>query len=343
MKKLVLLILASLGLASCSHQPPAVYRFERPLMHTRWDFSVVASSKEEAERAVDLAAKEVARLDEILAMWKPESQVAKFNAQAGQGAQKLPAELDELLPLALSIGKKSDGAFDISVGPLVRLWYDSLKQGQLPADRAVLAAKLKMGYKNLKTDATGAWSLPLGFQIDLGGAAKGYAQDKAAMILRKAGIKDFLMNAGGQVYAMGTKPGGIKWKIGILNPRNPQKIVASLELKDQCMSTSGDYEQFTYIKGKRYHHILDPRTGFPTAHGMASATVILKMDQNALPGALADCLSTASFVLGPGKGVKFLESLGVSGVMIDESGDGNLKQELTSDLQGKVDLEFTLE
>ncbi len=191
----------------------------------------------------------------------------------------------------------------------------------------------------MRKEGPQSWSEPKGFVTDLGSLAKGYAQDRAAAILRAQGFKNFLINAGGQVYAAGRKPGGGKWRVGILNPRQQGSLLGSMELEDQGMSTSGDYEQATLIHGKRYHHILDPSTGWPSQSGVASSTVIINFKDYPYPGGWADSLDTAALVLGPVKGKALLESQGVGGVLVLDQ-NGKLSAVLTKDLAGKLKLNF---
>jgi thiamine biosynthesis lipoprotein len=332
--------LLALGLAACRPAPQQLYKFDRPLMHTRWDFSVVAPSQAEAQGAFEEAASEVERLDKALAMWRPDSELAAFNAQAGKGPQKVSPELDEIMQLGQKTSVLSNGASDCSVGPLVQLWYDSLKAQRLPAPAALAEALKHVDYRRVTRTADGLWSEEAGMRYDLGSFAKGYVQDKVAAVFRRHGIKNFLMNAGGQVYAAGLKPDGSKWSVGILNPRNSQKMVAIMQLADQSMSTSGDYEQFTIIKGKRYHHIMDPHTGWPVTNGVASVTVLFPIVGTEAPGSgsWCDALDTAALVSGMQKGKALLQSRGASGVLIHEGADGRLDADVTDDLKGKVTL-----
>jgi thiamine biosynthesis lipoprotein len=338
MRHLLILPFASmLALNSCAHQPERVFHFQKPLMHTQWDFSLVARSEAQAQKAVDLGCAEIERLDLVLAMWRPESELTAFNAKAGQGPQKVSDDLDAELSMGQKISELSGGASDCTVGPLVKLWYESLKEAQVPAQPQIKEALSHVDYRKLQRLGKNLWSSPAGTITDLGSLAKGYAQDKAAAILKGEGVKSFLMNAGGQVYAAGHKPDGSKWKVGIMNPRDKSKVAAVKELEDQGMSTSGDYEQYTIIHGRRYHHIMDPRSGWPTLSGIASSTVIIALDHGAFPGGWADALDTAALVLGEEKGRSLLEAQQVSGVLIKET-NGKLKAILTKDLEGKLDL-----
>lgn len=312
-----------LAAAACSlslARPPRAFQYSRPLMHTVWDFTLVERDEARARAAFEAAAAEVERLDLALAMWRPDSELAAFNARAGQGPQAVSADLDAVLSLGLKAAELSRGASDPSVGPLVQLWYDSLRQGREPAPAALRAARSRVGYRRLRRHGDGRWSGDAGTRADLGSFAKGYAQDQAAALLLRHGIPAFLLNAGGQVYAKGRKPDGSPWKVGIQHPRDEGRVVAVVPLIDQAMATAGDYEQSRTLKGRRYHHILDPRTGAPTAHGTCSVTVILPLAEAPAPGAGAwcDALDTAALVLGQADGAALLEGFGAQGLLLRE-------------------------
>ncbi len=302
----LLLALASL---SCS-RPQALFTFERELMHTGWTFTIVTSDESRAKLLVDEAAQQVNELDETLAMWKPESELAKLNAKAGLAPQQVSQHLGNALYLAIQARDATDGAEEPAVGNLVQLWYDALKKKTTPAPKAISEARKVMGPEAVKLEVKGkeAWAtLAAGARVDLGSVAKGYAQDVIAAYFKARGVRNFMMNAGGQVYASGVKPGGEKWRVGIMHPRE-NKIAAMIELSDQIMSSSGDYEQYTQVKGRRYHHIINPKTGYPTVNGVASATVIVDAKSRDLPSGRADSYSTPCMVLDPLESLKFAET-----------------------------------
>jgi len=302
---LMLLALASL---SCSG-PQALFTFERELMHTGWSFSIVASDETRAKLLVDEAAQQVNELDEMLAMWRPESELAKLNSHAGQGPQPVSQHLANALYLAIQARDATGEAEEPAVGHLVQLWYDALKKKTTPSAKAISEARKAMGPGAVTLEIKGKEArvtLVADARLDLGSVAKGYAQDVIAGFFRARGVRNFLMNAGGQVYASGTKPGGEKWRVGIMHPRE-NKVAAMIELSDQIMSTSGDYEQYTQVKGRRYHHIIDPKTGYPTTNGVASATVVLDAKSRDLASGRADSFSTPCMVLEPEAALKLAQ------------------------------------
>lgn len=332
------LLAALLLLSACARGPLEVHSFQRKLMHTQWDFSVVGRDKAAAEAAVEAAAAEINRLDSLLAMWQPQSEVAQANASAGNPAGvTVSADLGDVISLALEAARASQGSFDPTVGPLTQAWYKARE-----ADRAVSAKELAqlrqlLGWQKVAWDPKERrLTLPLkGMALDLGGIAKGYAQDRVAVLLRKRGFDNFLMNAGGQVYAAGQKPDGQSWRVGILDPRNTEKVAAILQLKDEVLATSGDYEQFRVVKGRRLHHILDPRTGEPVANGVASASSLLPLSFGPRAATWADINGKPVFVKGVQDGLAWLQAQKAEGVIISVDAKG-MRAVYTPGLKGRV-------
>ena len=214
-----------------------------------------------------------------------------------------------LVKTALDIARQTDGAFDVTVYPLVELWGFYGKNPSLPADRDIRALLPHVGWRKLDVRDGRITKADPAVRIDLGGIAKGYAVGEAVKTIRAAGIQSALVDAGGDIYAIGTS-NGKPWKIGIRDPRG-DGVIGSLEVSDLTVVTSGDYERYFETNGVRYHHILDPKTGYP-ARGLRSATVIT------VDAALGDGLSTAIFVLGREKGLAFLEKSGLAqGIVVD--------------------------
>ena len=330
-----------LFLSACARGPLEVHSFQRQLMHTTWDFSVVGRDPKAAEAAVDAVAAEISRLDGSLAMWQPQSEVAQANASAGlpQGVT-VSADLAEVLTIALQASKDSNGTFDPTVGPLTQAWYNARKDNKIVSPTQLTALRQLLGWQKVGWDpASKRLILPLkGMALDLGGIAKGYAQDRTAPIFRQRGFDNFLMNAGGQVYAAGQKPDGKHWRVGILDPRNTEKVAAVLELKDQVLATSGDYEQFSIVKGRRLHHILDPRTGEPVSNGVASASSLLSLSSSAHPATWADIDGKPVFIKGVKDGMAWLQAQGAEGVIIsgDPTDAKNMRAVLSDGIRGHL-------
>lgn len=337
------------ALGACALLPKAgsepVHHLQAPLMHTQWDFHVPSRSQARAEALVREAAKLVESLDQRLAMWRPDSELATFNATAGSGrAVTVSADLDACLNLALELWRASQGAFDPTVGPLTQAWWRARQESRLLTDAELEALLPLVGADGLRRQQPwepgapvhqAAWRLERpGMQVDLGAVAKGHAQDRVAALFASRGLRRFLLNAGGQVYARGRRPDGRPWRVGIQHPRHEGRVAAILELEDACLSTSGDNSQFSVIKGQRVHHLLDPRTG-RSVEGMASASALVALGsgrQNA--GALSDAASTAAFVLGPQQGLDLWKSLAMEGLVIAEDPSQGLVHQASPGLAG---------
>ena len=226
--------------------------------------------------AVDSAFDEVRRLDAKLSNYKPESELSQVNRQAGERAVPVSEELYNLLDACVRYSRESEGAFDITVGPLMRVWGFYKGTGHLPHRAEVRGALAQVGYRKIVLDpkTRSVHFSRSGVELDPGGIGKGYAVDRMVDILKKFGIQSGFISAGGSsMYAVGTPPGQKGWKVTIRHPKDASQTVEEFDLKDTSMSTSGNYEKFFRAEGKIYSHIMDPRTGFP-AQGMLSASVI---------------------------------------------------------------------
>src|SRR5712671_6013045 len=228
------------------------------------------------EAASEEAFEEVRRLDRMLSNYRPDSEWSEVNRHAAERPVKVSVELFKLLSACVEYSRLSDGAFDISVGPLMKVWGFYKGSGHLPHEAEVRAALAKVGYRNILLDAAGrtVHFAREGVELDPGGIGKGYAVDRMVDILRKDGIAAALVSASGSsIYALGAPPGEAGWKVRIRDPKNEANTVTEVTLKNESMSTSGSYEKFFRAEGRIYSHIMDPRTGFPAA-GTLSASVI---------------------------------------------------------------------
>ncbi len=235
-------------------------------------------------------------VDSLMSNWTENSEVARINREAGTSTISIDGEVAQVIACALDVSRATSGAEDITVEPLVRLWGFLGGKPRVPAADEVKAVLPRVGWKQLKFDAS-ARSLAFArddVRIDLGGIAKGYAVDGAAAVLRKAGIANALVDLTGNMMAMGSAPGHDGWIVGVRDPSDKEKHLLRVHLHDEAISTSGNYEQFIDADGKRYGHIMDPRTGWP-AHGVSSVTVVAK---SAL---VCDAWDTGLFVLGSAK------------------------------------------
>jgi thiamine biosynthesis lipoprotein len=241
-------------------------------------FSVVlhGPDRTKLEAAAKSALDEAHRLDRLLSNYLPASELSRVNREAAQGPVAVSRELFQFLDSALRYSRQSEGAFDMTVGPLMKTWRFYKDEGALPKADEVAKALTRIGYRHvILDDATKAVRFDLaGIELDPGGIGKGYAVDSMVAVLRQAGVKSALVSAGGSsVYAMGTPPGKSGWRIPIRAPDDPNREVAHIELKDASISTSGGYEKFFRAGGKVYSHIMDPRTGYP-AQGTVAVSVV---------------------------------------------------------------------
>ena len=239
----------------------------------------------------------------------PDSPVYNFNLN---NVPITDREILDVVALALQIAKDTDGAFDITVAPLIELWGFYGDDPKLPEPAAVKLCLAQIGYTHLILTGTELRKQKADVKIDLGAIAKGYAVAQAAQVLRDKGLISALIDAGGDIYALGKKANQL-WKVGIRKPRGDD-ILGYLEIEDLAVMGSGDYERFFMSGGKRYHHIFDPRTGYP-AEGLSGTTVVHP------DPTVADAWNTAIFVLGPEKGLEIVERIpGLETVMVATSG-----------------------
>ncbi len=310
---LLLLAVSLPTLASCAPREAAFRDFSGEAMATRWQ--LVLPDRPGADAAAKAVFDRLVALDLELSEWKEGSPLSAVNRAAGVAPVEVPAELFALLERSLEIGRKTDGAFDISWAALWGTW-DFRKQPPSLPDAAVVAAKVKLvDWSKIELDpGKRAVFLPeAGMKLGLGGIGKGYALDRAAEMLEARGFHDFMIVGGGQVVARGAR-GDRAWRVGVRDPRGgPEDYFARVELKNASISTSADNESFFEIEGVRYHHILDPRTGWPS-RGLRSATVVHA------DATLADALSTAVMVLGRDRGLEIARAFGADALLVDGHG-----------------------
>jgi thiamine biosynthesis lipoprotein len=261
---------------------------------------------------------EFARLEKLMSTWIPDSDISRVNREAGLRPVPVSGEVREVLTTARQLSEWTGGKFDITFGALSNLWkFDHDQDGIIPDMRDVRRRLPLIDYRAIQVnDAAGTvFVARKGMSIHLGGIGKGYAVDRGATILRQRGVRNFMIQSGGDIYVAGTKDGQ-PWRLGIQDPRGPaNRSFAELDLSDGTFSTSGDYERFFVRDGKRYHHILDPATGEP-ARGTRSVTIVADR------AVLADGLSTGVFILGPEAGMALIERLpGVEGVIVSDKNE----------------------
>ncbi|MBK7928201.1 MAG: FAD:protein FMN transferase [Bryobacterales bacterium] len=266
---------ALLGLAPGWAAEPL--RIESSLDAMGTTFTVVAygESRVQLETAVDLAFEEVRRINELISNYLPRSEWSQVNREAANRAVRVSPELFDFLKTCLEYSRQSGGTFDITVGPLVRVWGFYKGTGRLPHRAEIRGALARVGYQKVLLDEANqsVRFTRTGVEIDPGGIGKGYAVDRVVEILKERGIRSALISAGGSsIYGLGAPPGEAGWPVKIRHPRTPKQTVADLVLRDLSMSTSGTSEKFFVAGGKIYSHVFDPRTGYP-AQGVLSVSV----------------------------------------------------------------------
>ncbi len=289
---------------------------EQSLMGTRWVIRVIPESEmtpEQIETAISEAFAEVARVETVMSEWIPTSPISLVNSGAGSSVAA-PPELVAIVARAIAISEQTEGAFDVSWRPLGDVWQVGDEVATVPDPEAVSAALSLVEYSAIGlTDETILLPRP-GMAIGLGGIAKGYGVDRAAEVLRQAGLQHFYIDGGGDIY-VGGDAGGRDWRVGVRNPRGaPTDLVAVVNAHDRAVVTSGDYERYSVIDGQRYHHIVDPRTGYP-AEGCRSVTIVGPSAE------WADAMATAVFVLGHEAGLRVINEIeDAEALVIDNDG-----------------------
>ncbi len=278
------------------------------LLGTVVEIQVRDADEQKANDAITKAFAEIKRIDDLFTTYNEESPVWKINNSADT-LLKIDEEIYSLLELCDSVTKISGGCFDVSLDNLTRAWGFYTDNPHLPTKPAIDSALMKSGWKNVMLIGDNTIIKKKNVGLNFGAIAKGYAVDKAVNILRTSGIKSALVNAGGEIKVIGND-----WKIGIQHPRDEKDIIAVVKLENNSVATSGDYEQFFEVNGIRYHHILDPESGYP-AKGLQSVTIINQSNT------FADALATAVFVMGKDKGMMLIENLNdTEAMIIDDKG-----------------------
>jgi len=300
------------------NKKPSEMKYTRTLMGTVVEITLVGSDDARLNAAAEAAFDEIKRLEGLMSHYKDDSDVAKVNRTAGKEAVTISKETMDVIDASLKVSQITNGTFDITMGVLGKVWHFTKDdKGELTPPSAEEVKKLLplIDYRQIMIDKQNntVKLAKQGMQINLGGIAKGYIIGKAAEVLKKNGIKKGIVHAGGDMVVFNEKDSP-PWLIGIQTPRNKDKIIGTLKVSHAAIATSGDYERFFIKDGTRYHHIMDPSTGFP-ANKCRGVTIVAK------DSTLADALSTAVFVMGPDDGMKLIETLpDVDGLIIDTDG-----------------------
>ncbi len=290
-------------------------------MGTQFSVKLVASPEPDAAHLQLLLRAELAAINSLMSTWDPDSELSRFNASRSLDWFGVSPRMLAVLEASKEVSDKSSGAFDVTVGPLVNLWGFGPEQHQfeVPADADLSAAGKRIGYQRLelRQSPPAMRKQVADLYVDLSAVAKGYAVDALAELLEAQGISDYLVEIGGEIRVAGKNAEGDPWRIAVESPTpGPRTVQKIIYPRDNAVATSGDYRNFFEIDGRRYSHTIDPRTGRPVTHDLASVTVVHKSAMH------ADALATALLVLGPESGMAMAarESLAVLMIVRNDGG-----------------------
>ena len=272
------------------------------LMGSRFQITLVDKDSISAEQNIDKAIAEITRIENLISEWRPETQISQVNQNAGIKPIKVDKEVFDLTKKGIYFSKLTDGAFDISIVAMDKIWKFDDSMDELPSEQAIKESVRHVGYQNIILDSTNStiFLKNSGMKIGFGSIGKGYAADKTRDLMKSMGVKAGIIDASGDISTWGTQPDGKPWAIGINNPFNDHKMAAVLYFKENAVTTSGSYEKYAEIHGKRYSHIMNPKTGYPST-GLTSVTIT---GPNAT---MANGFSTSIMVLGEKEGLKLLK------------------------------------
>ena len=326
LKKILALGLAGAILCTgCAERREAAHKMlENQKMENRHDATSFAMDTvmtftvihEDGDEIIIDAEQEIRRLENLLSVTIENSDVSKLNAAAGKEAVEMHVDTQVLLQTGKTLGEKTGGLFDIAISPIVKAWGFTEAEHLVPTQAELDALLPLTDPTDLILDEGKAYLRKEGMAVDLGGIAKGYASDKVAELLKEKGVESAIISLGGNVYGIGTKPGGEKWEVALANPLDANDYCGLISIEDQAVVTSGGYQRYFEENGKKYHHIIDPATGYPAESGLLSVTIISES------GTEADVLSTALFVMGLEDAVKYWQENGdFEAIFVTEAGE----------------------
>jgi len=306
-------------LVACGESGPTEYQLTGPTMGTTFSVTIVADGDVNLD---DLRGRIHAALDDVdrrMSTWREDSELVRFNNSQTTEWHSVSEDLCVSILLSLEIGEITEGAFDITVGRLVDMWgFGSHTVAAPPSEENIQLAKNDTGMQYIQTDCANLQIRKTrpGVRVDLSGYGKGHAADEITIVLRRQNIENFIVEIGGDLYSQGRNANGDKWRVAIEMPDSGgQAIERTIEVGNNAVATSGDYRNFFEFDGKRYSHAIDPRTGRPVTHDLASVTVLF---DNA---AIADGYATALLVLGPDAGYELAERLNIPAYFLVREGD----------------------
>ncbi len=286
-------------------------------MGTRFELAAVTTDEQLAWEAIAAGVKEIQRIEALISEWQPTSQTSEINRNAGIKPVVVDEELYELISRSNRISRITGGAFDISFAAIDKVWHFDGSMTKLPSSEEVAASVKKIGYQNIILNPAdhSVFLKNKGMKIGFGAIGKGYAANRARDVMREMGIPGGVVNAAGDLTTWGRQATGESWYVGIADPAEKDKVFSWLTADDIAVVTSGNYEKYVELAGKRYSHIIDPRTGYPVS-GLKSVTVVCANAE------LADALATAVSVLGADEGLRLVNQLkGVECLLITENNE----------------------
>lgn len=316
----------------------ALVKKSASLLGTVVEITILSPDESKARQGMEVVFQEIGRIEELMSFYRPESEVSLINREAHRHRVQVSAEVFFLLSHAKSLSDLTQGGFDITFAPLWQLWGRCAKEKRLPLSEELQQAKALVDYRKLRLwEETREVGLELaGMQVNLGGIAKGYALARAAEVMQQEDLDNFLINIGGDICARGEGREGRGWRVGIRHPRREGDFIGILHLRDMFVLTSGDYERYFEIKGERYHHILDCRSGYP-ASGCSQVTILTrKLAREYLP-------SIVLFLLGPERGLGLLQGCpDLVGLIVSSEGEilhtANITPYLEADLLPRIEM-----
>jgi FAD:protein FMN transferase len=294
---------------------PGLWRRVEKLMGNRFEFTVLADSRQQAQAALEAAIAEIRRLEALLTTFSDSSETNQINAMAGIGPVTPSPEVYGLISRSLRISQLTQGAFDLTYGGVDKsLWNFDTSMASLPPAAVARASVRLVNYKNVVLDpqAGSVFLKHRGMRIGFGGIGKGYAAERARQLLKQTGIPSGIVNAAGDLAAWGCQPNGQPWTIGLADPNAARQPFSTLQITDLAVATSGNYEKFVMIDGVRYSHTINPKTGLPVT-GIKSVTILCPNAE------LADAMATPVMVMGVKVGLDLINQMkGIACILVDD-------------------------
>ena len=287
------------------------------MLGSPFEMTVVAKDTIQGNIYIDIAVAEVKRIEYLISDWIPTTQISQVSKNSGIQPVKVDKEVYDLVERAIKVSQLTSGAFDISYASMDKIWKFDGSMKAMPTPEAIKQSVARIGYQKIVLDAK-AQTIYLkekGMKLGLGGIGQGYIADKIKDLLLSKGCISGIVNVSGDINAWGYQTTGKPWTVAIVNPMNKNKVFATFPLENSSVETSGSYEKFVVFDGKRYSHIIDPRTGYP-AQGVVSVSVFAKQTE------IADALATGIFVLGVDVGLNLVNQLkGIGCIIVDDKGE----------------------